>query len=99
MGKNRADRSPEKNGIATGSGKGTTRAGTSNTRADNKATGDVAMFGFIVDAVTAPIKDTLDVLDGLTEGELRTHAALRLGTDVVAGMAVSEILEALEDNA
>jgi hypothetical protein len=28
----------KKNGIATGSGKGTTRAGTSNTRADNKAT-------------------------------------------------------------
>jgi hypothetical protein len=91
MGKNRADRSTERNGSASGSGKGTTRA-------DNKATGDVVMFGFIVDAVTAPIRDTLDVLDGLTEGELRTRAALRLGADVVAGMAVSEIIEALQDN-
>jgi hypothetical protein len=55
------------------------------------------MFGFIVDAVTAPLKDALDVFEGLTEGELRTRAALRLGTDVVAGMAVSEIIEALKE--
>jgi hypothetical protein len=55
------------------------------------------MFGFIVDAVTAPLKDALDVFEGLTEGELRTSAALRLGTDVVAGMAVSEIIEALKE--
>jgi hypothetical protein len=55
------------------------------------------MFGFIVDAVTAPLRDTLDVLEGLSEGEFRTRAALRLGTDVVAGMAVSEIIEALKD--
>ena len=56
------------------------------------------MFGFIVDAVTAPLKDTLDVLEGLSEGEFRTRAALRLGTDVVAGMAVSEIIEALKES-
>jgi hypothetical protein len=56
------------------------------------------MFGFIVDAVTSPIRDTLDVLEGLTEGELRTKAAFRLGADVVAGMAVSEIIEALKDS-
>jgi hypothetical protein len=56
------------------------------------------MFGFIVDAVTAPLKDALDVFEGLTEGELRTRAALRLGTDVVAGMAVSEIIEALKES-
>ena len=55
------------------------------------------MFGFIVDAVTAPIRDTLDVFEGLTEGELRKKAALRLGADVVADMAVSELMEALRD--
>jgi hypothetical protein len=59
--------------------------------------GEIVMFGFIVDAVTAPIRDTIDVLEGLTEGELRTRAALRLGVDVVAGMAVSELIEALRD--
>jgi hypothetical protein len=56
------------------------------------------MFGFIIDAVTSPIVDALDVLEGLTEGELRTHAALRLGADVVVGMSVAEIIEALKDN-
>ena len=56
------------------------------------------MFGFIIDTVTSPIVDTLDVLEGLTEGELRTRAALRLGADVVVGMSVSELLELLGDN-
>jgi hypothetical protein len=54
------------------------------------------MFGFIADAVTSPLVDAFDVLEGLTEGELRTKAALRLGADVVAGMAVSEVIEALK---
>lgn len=59
------------------------------------------MFGKLlevaVDAVTQPVVDTLDILDGLTEGEIREKAALRLGADVVAGMALSEIIEAISD--
>lgn len=47
--------------------------------------------------MTQPVRDGLDLLDGLTEGEIRTKAALRLGADVVAGMALSEIIEALQD--
>tara|TARA_R110000851_G_scaffold326180_1_gene494620 strand:+ start:230 stop:454 length:225 start_codon:yes stop_codon:yes gene_type:complete len=50
-----------------------------------------------VDIVTQPIKDGCDVLHGLTEGELRTKAALRLGVDVVAGMAIGEVVEAMYD--
>ncbi len=54
----------------------------------------------IVDVVAkvalAPVDDALDILDGLTEGEIRTKAAARLGADVVAGMALSEILDALD---
>lgn len=45
----------------------------------------------------SPVRDGLDVLQGLSEGELRHRAALRLGADVVAGMAVSEIIEALSE--
>jgi len=52
--------------------------------------------GTAIDITTSPVVDTLDVLEGLTEGELRERAALRLGADVVAGMALSEILEALD---
>lgn len=66
------------------------------------------MFGFVNDFIenpikttvrvtTQPVRDSLDILDGLTEGELRTKAALRLGADVVAGMALSEVVDALND--
>ena len=55
----------------------------------------------VVDTALAPVRDGLDILDGLTEGEIRTKAVARLGADVVAGMALSEILDALDgvDNA
>jgi hypothetical protein len=52
-------------------------------------------IGKSYDMVTAPLVDTLDVLEGLTEGEIRTKAALRLGADVVAGMALSEVVDYL----
>ena len=59
------------------------------------------MFGILSDVLKAtvvqPAVDTLDVLEGLSEGELRERAIVRLGADVVAGMAVSEILDALSE--
>ena len=66
------------------------------------------MFGILDDFISNPIKTTIrvatqpirdgfDVLDGLTEGEIRTKAALRLGADVVAGMTLSEVIEFLQD--
>ena len=58
----------------------------------------MGLFDDIIDVATAPIRDGLDVLDGLTEGEIRMKAAARLGTDVVAGMALSELLEVLDDD-
>ena len=51
----------------------------------------------ILTCALAPVRDAVEVVDGLTEGELRTKAAIRLGTDVVAGMAISEIIDALND--
>jgi hypothetical protein len=51
--------------------------------------------GTTVDIITQPIVDGCDLLGGLTEGEFRYKAALRLGADVVAGMAIGELLEAM----
>ena len=56
------------------------------------------MFGNLLAMALSPIVDTLDVLDGLTEGEIRTKAALRLGSEVVAGMAISELIDYLSDS-
>lgn len=53
--------------------------------------------GYTVQTVTQPIVDTADVLDGLTEGEIREKAVLRLGADVVGGMALGEIIEFLTE--
>lgn len=52
-------------------------------------------LGYAVDAVTQPIVDGCDLLDGLTEGEFRHKAALRLGADVVAGMAIGEVVDVM----
>ena len=46
--------------------------------------------GTAVDVVAAPVRDASDIVDGLTEGELRLKAAARLGVDVACGMALSE---------
>ena len=51
----------------------------------------------VVDAVTKPLEDAAEVLDGFSEGELRERAALRLGADVAAGMALSEVISVLRD--
>ena len=51
----------------------------------------------VVKGALAPIDDALDVLDGLTEGKIRAKAAARLGADVVAGMALDEVIDALTD--
>lgn len=54
--------------------------------------------GTVVDMALQPIVDGCDLLDGLTEGEFRYKAALRLGSDVVAGMAISEVIDAMSDD-
>lgn len=50
-------------------------------------------IGKTVDIVTQPIVDAADVIDGLTEGELREKAAIRLGADIACGMALSELID------
>lgn len=53
-------------------------------------------IGTSVDIALEPVRNAVDVVDGLTEGEIRHVAALKLGADVVAGMALSEILDAID---
>ena len=53
-------------------------------------------IGTTVDVVTQPLVDSIDIIDGLTEGELRYKAMLRLGTDVAVGLSVSELVELYE---
>lgn len=51
-----------------------------------------------VKVVTQPVRDGLEIIDGLTEGELRAKAIVRLGADVVSGMALSELIDWYNDN-
>jgi hypothetical protein len=51
-------------------------------------------FETTLNTATQPIRDGVE----LTEGELRHKAALRLGTDVALGMALSELVEWGEEN-
>lgn len=54
-------------------------------------------IGRTVHHVTSPIRNAADVIEGLSEGELRLVAAAKLGADVASGMAISEILDYLSD--
>ena len=50
-----------------------------------------------VKATTQPIKDGVEILEALSEGEIRQQAIARLGVDVVAGMGIAGIIEVLKD--
>ena len=52
-------------------------------------------IGETVSIVTQPVRDSLDILQGLSEGELRVRAATRLGADVVSGMALGAVIDYL----
>lgn len=51
-----------------------------------------------VKTMTQPARDGLDVIDGLSVGEIRAKAALRLGADVVGGMALAEVIAYLVEH-
>ena len=51
-----------------------------------------------VNIATQPIRDWLDIIDGLTEWELRTKAIARLWVDVAWWMALSELIESYKNN-
>ena len=53
------------------------------------------MLDLIARAALKPLREAADVLAGLTEGEIRSRAAIRLGADLVAGMALSDVVDYL----
>ncbi len=53
------------------------------------------MFGLddIVDIALKPVRGSIDLFDGLTQGEIREKALISLGAEVVAGMGTAELIE------
>ncbi len=60
-----------------------------------EVTGRVA--GVAVNSVVSPVTNTLEVVAGLTEGELRLKAIAALGADAALGMSVDALIEWYED--
>tara|TARA_R110002012_G_scaffold57571_1_gene148540 strand:+ start:572 stop:784 length:213 start_codon:yes stop_codon:yes gene_type:complete len=50
-------------------------------------------IGKSVQVATQPMRDGLEIIDGLSEGQLKEKAICRLGIDVVSGMCLSELLD------
>lgn len=49
-----------------------------------------------INTVTSPIRvagDTLDIIGGLTVGQIRTKAIASLGTEIASGMTQTELIE------
>ena len=64
----------------------------------NKVTDAASNFaddpvGTTADIATQPIRDGIDIIDGLSAGELREKAVLRLGADIAGAMALSELID------
>ena len=55
------------------------------------------LIGDVIGIVLSPLDDAIDILEGLTEGELRERAILRLGADAIIGLGTSEIIEMLAE--
>lgn len=59
------------------------------------------MFGIIgdvIDIALSPLHDAIEILEGLTEGELRERAILRLGASAIVGLDTTEIIELLAES-
>ncbi len=56
------------------------------------------IIGDIVGIVLSPLDDAIEILSGLSEGELRERAILRLGADAIIGLGTSEIVELLAES-
>ncbi|KKN21833.1 hypothetical protein LCGC14_0921370 [marine sediment metagenome] len=59
------------------------------------------MFGIIgdvIDIALSPLNDAIEILEGLTEGELRERAILRFGASAIVGLDTTEIIELLAES-
>lgn len=55
------------------------------------------LIGDVIGVVLSPLDDAIDILSGLSEGELREKAILRLGASAIIGLDTSEIIELLAE--
>ena len=53
------------------------------------------MISLVARAALTPLRDGAEVLDGLSDCELRERAAIRLGADLVAGMSLANVCDYL----
>ena len=56
------------------------------------------LIGDVVGIVLSPLDDAIEILSGLSEGELRERAILRLGADAIVGLGTSEIIDLLAES-
>ena len=56
------------------------------------------LIGDVVGIILSPLDDAIEILSGLSEGELRERAILRLGADAIVGLGTSEIVELLAES-
>ena len=56
------------------------------------------LIGDVIGVVLSPLDDAIDILSGLSEGELRERAILRLGASAIVGLDPSEIIELLAES-
>lgn len=47
-----------------------------------------------IDIAMQPLNDGLEIFEGLSEGEIREKAAIRLGADTIVGMSIDQIITA-----
>ena len=56
------------------------------------------LIGDVIGIVLSPLDDAIEILSGLSEGELREKAILRLGASAIIGLDTSEIIELLAES-
>lgn len=56
------------------------------------------LIGDVIGVVLSPLDDAIDILSGLSEGELREKAIFRLGASAIVGLDTSEIIELLAES-
>lgn len=55
------------------------------------------LIGDVIGIVLSPLDDAIEILSGLSEGELREKAILRLGAGAIVGLGTDEIIELLAE--
>ena len=58
----------------------------------------MGLFDKIINSALQPVRDVVNVADGLLEGEIREDAAARLATEALMTLAVGAAIKGLKDD-